>query len=143
MSSDGIRSFLHFDPQRAAEQLQREHDALANLAGSDNARIDGLVQDVGAIKGSVNALGGEVGRANEGIKALTESMTVLNRHSVLMERQAEEQAQARKDREDLDKRLRVIEGHMPGLIEMRKIAMSGFAGLAVLVGGAVLALVLK
>jgi chromosome segregation ATPase len=141
--SDGIRSFVQFDAERAAEQLRREHDALANMQGGDSARIDGLVLDVGAIKGSVNALSSEVGRANDGISALTASMTVLNRHSVLMERQADEQAQARKDREDLDKRLRVIEERMPGLIETRKFVMSGMAGLVVLVGGAVVALVLK
>jgi hypothetical protein len=50
----------HVDLDRAAEHLAREHEVLANLQGVESMRVDGLVQDVGTIKGNVQSLQGDI-----------------------------------------------------------------------------------
>lgn len=135
-------TFSH-DPDRAAVELAREHEALANMQGADSRRIDGLVADVGEIKGDMRSLRGDMQRIGSGVEQLQESMAVLNRHAVLMETQASDIATLRRDTAGLDQRLRSVEMAIPPLQEARKVLWGGMLATIGAVGAALVALVVK
>ena len=134
---------MSYDPERAAEALAREHEALANMQGSDARRIDSLVQDVGEIKGDMRSLMGGVGRLGDGVEKLQESMAAFNRHAVSVEHQASDIATLRRETSALDGRLRAVEMDIPPLKEARKLLWSGMVATIGAVGAALLVLVIK
>lgn len=107
------------DPERAAASLAREHDALARMQGAESHRIDGLVQDVGQIKGAVHGLREDVGRIGGGIDDLRDSMALLGRHAVLMETQTSQLDSQQRITNDHEKRLQGLEVEMLPLKELR------------------------
>lgn len=120
-----------------------ETDVLAGMMGADSRRIDGLVSDVGQVRGDVSHLRGDVGRVIKGVDDLQQAMVGVARHAVLMEAAREEAIEERKAREKLDDRVTVIEGHMPGLIETRAATMRAIWGVVAVVFVAVIGLVIK
>ena len=137
------RSFTTIDPERATQELAREHEALAAMQGADSRRVDRLVDDVGTIKGHVQTLQSDVGRVANGVDDLRDSMAVLNRHAVLMETQTKEIAGIRQDLSELSSRVRRIEEDAPGWRKTEATVGRGLMGVAAIVGLAVLALVIK
>lgn len=139
-----------FTPERAqnidfavaAEALAREHEMLANLQGADSSRVDGLVRDVGAIKGNVESLQGDMSRVASGVDQLQHSMVILSRHAVLMETQSAEIAQLRTTSIDHEKRIQAAESALPPLVEMRKWLVNGMLGALGVVGLAVIGTVI-
>lgn len=141
MSADHRRSML--DPERAVEELAREHDALAAMQGADSGRVDRLVQDVGAIRGKVVSIESDMQRVGDGIDELRESMTILNRHSALLELAQAEHAGIRKDLADIDGRLRVVETDLPPLKEARVWMIGGLAVVVLAVVSGLLAHIIR
>lgn len=131
------------DPERAVDELAREHEVLADMQAADNQRVDRLVQDVGAIRGKVVSIEADVQRAAGGIDELRESMTVLNRHSVLMELAQAEHAGIRRDLADVDHRLRSVEADIPPLKEARVWLIGGLTVIVLAVVTALLAHVIR
>lgn len=137
------RPTMAFDSGRAAQELAREHEALANMQGADSARVDNLVKDVGQIKGDIGTLKADMGRVGTGIDQLQQSMAVLSRHAVLMETQASDIATLGRETGALDQRLRAVEVVMPQLQEVRGDIRKGMIFVVAGVAAAVLALVIK
>lgn len=131
------------DFDHAADSLSREHEALANMQGAESRRVDRLVDDVGAIKGNVQSLQGDMSRVASGVDQLQQSMIVLSRHAVLMETQSAEIAQLRNTSLDHERRIQESEKVLPPLVEMRKWMVNGMLGALGLVGLALLGLVIK
>ena len=127
----------------AADVLAREHEVLANLQGMESVRVDGLVQDVGTIKGNVQSLQGDMGRVADGVEQLQASMVILNRHAVLMETQSAEISTLRHTFVDHERRIQAAERELPPLVEMRKWMLQGMLGTLAVVGLALIALVVK
>lgn len=142
----------------AAEVLAREHEALANMQGSESRRVDRLVDDVGTIKGNVQSLQGDMSRVVSGVEQLAKSMVDMNRHTIMLENHALETARLRTGFENHESRLQGVERAMPErlgarlyevetvippLVETRLWAVRGILGLVGVVGLALLALVLK
>lgn len=125
------------------ESLAREHDALANMQGAEARRVDVLVNDVGTIKGTVENLRGDVGRVGAGVEQLQQSMTALNRHSLLLEGQQATNAETRQELRAIDARVRTIELDMPSLKEARSDYRRVVLAVLGMVGLALLALVIK
>lgn len=142
MSADPHRRVV-LDPERAIEDLAREHDVLADMQSADNQRVDRLVQDVGTIRGKVVSIEADMQRVGDGVDELRESMTILNRHSVLMELAQAEHAGIRKDVADIDTRLRVVETDLPPLREARVWMIAGLAVVVLAVVTALLAHVIR
>lgn len=115
------------DPERAVSELAREHEVLADMQAADNQRVDRLVQDVGAIRGKVVSIEADVQRVGDGVDQLRESMTILNRHSVLMELAQAERAGIRRDMAEISTRLRNVEAELPPLKEARVWMVGGLA----------------
>jgi hypothetical protein len=113
------------------------------MQGIESMRVDGLVKDVGTIKGNVQSLQGDMGRVADGVEQLQASMVILNRHAVLMETQSAEIAQLRTATVDLDKRTRAVEQVLPPLLEMRSWLTKGMLGALGLLGLALLGIVIK
>lgn len=134
----GFRTHRFIDE---AALREREADALAAMMGADSRRIDGLVGDVGEVKGDVRALRADMGRVSEGVDELRGAMTILARHSVMMETTTTDVASLRANVEKIDGRVQTIERDMPGLQEMRAWAIRAMLGTLVMVGAAVVALV--
>ena len=142
----------------AADALAREHEALANMQGSESRRVDGLVSDVGIIKGRVENLQGDMSRVVSGVEQLAKSMVDMNRHTIMLENHALETARLRTGFENHETRLQEVEQAMPErlgtrlhdvetaippLVETRLWAVRGILGAVGVVGLALLALVLK
>lgn len=83
--SQGPRVISTVDTERAVAELGREHDALARMTGAESQRIDGLVQDVGHIKGHVKAVSSKVDDVVSGVDKLNTAMAGLVRFSVQAE----------------------------------------------------------
>ena len=98
---------------------RREADALASMMGADSRRIDDLVGDVGTIKGTVSTLKDGVLDLKDGVNELRGAMTILSRHSIALERSAEDDRKTAAELSLLNTRLRVVENDMPGLKETR------------------------
>lgn len=143
MNMDQMTSRISYDPERAAQELAREHEALANMQGSDSRRIDSLVQDVGEIKGDMRSLMGGVDRLGSGVEKLQESMAAFNRHAVSVEHQASDIATLRRETAGMDNRLRDIEVVLPQLQEVRGDIRKGMIFVIAGVGAALLMLVIK
>lgn len=143
MTMDHMTSRISFDADRAAQELAREHGALASMQGADSRRIDGLVSDVGEIKGDMRSLMGGVERLGSGVEKLQESMAAFNRHAVSVEHQASDIATLRRETASLDKRLRDIEVVLPQLQEVRGDIRKGMIFVIAGVGAALLMLVIK
>ncbi len=131
---------------------------LASLQGADSDRVDGLVKDVGEIKGSMQSLQGDVGRVAVSVESLAKSMVEMNRHTFLLEKHAVEndrlrasdenhehrlQALERAVPEKLSERLQDAEKAIPPLVETRKWAIAGGLGVLGAVGLALLGTVLS
>lgn len=101
------------------ELTQREADVLTNMMGADSRRIDDLVDNVGEIKGAVHILKSDSDRIGQGVEQLQQSMTVLNRHAVLMETQRAEINTMVGKYDKLEARVRDIELDMPSLKDSR------------------------
>lgn len=140
---DHMTSRISFDADRAAQELAREHEALASMQGADSRRIDSLVSDVGEIKGDMRSLRGDMQRVGSGVEQLQESMVVLNRRAVLMETQASDIATLRRESSALDQRLRSVEMAIPPLQEVRSDIRKGMIFVIAGVGAALLMLVIK
>lgn len=130
-----------------ARREQREVDALANMMGADSKRIDLLVGDVGAIKGSVTTLHSGVGELKEGVNELRGCMIALTRLSINLERQAEDHGKTQAQMAMMDGRLRAAEttlaSELPPLKEARTWAVRGMLAVLGVVGLAALALVIR
>lgn len=137
------RPTMAFDSDRAAQELAREHEALANMQGADSRRIDSLVSDVGEIKGDMRSLMGGVERLGNGVEKLQESMAAFNRHAVIVETQSSDIATLRRETAALDNRLRAVEMDIPPLKEARKLLWGGMVTTLGAVGAALVALVIK
>lgn len=145
------------DFDRAAEALAREHDALARMQGSESERVDGLVEDVGIIKGNVQSLQGDMSRVASSVERLANSMVDMNRHTILLETNAAETAKLcaafenhesrmqtveKAIPEKLSERLHSVEVAIPPLVEMRQWTVRGILGVIGLVGLAVIGTVI-
>ena len=138
-----MRTYVTTDPERAAEQLAREHETLVSMQGAVEGRVDRLVNDVGEIRGDVSSLRGDVGRVASGVESLQQSMALLGRHAVLMETQAADITAMRETLSDFSKRLVTIEVALPPLIEARAWMTRGVLMTCGTVGLGLLALVIK
>lgn len=123
--------------------LAREHDALANMAGAEARRVDILIEDVGKIKGSMESVRGDVHKVAGSVDQLREGMIALNRHALLLESQQKINEVARKDADEMDARLRVVEVKLPALEEARSDYRRGILLVVGTVLAAVIALILK
>ena len=126
----------------ARDLSEREADALASMMGADSRRIDDLVGDVGTIKGSVVALKEGVSEMKDGINELRGAMTILSRHSIALERSAEDHSKTTAELARMDTRIRAVELDMPGIKEtredVRKVQWLVWAAVVVAVVGLVL-----
>lgn len=124
---------------------QREVDALANMMAGDSKRIDILVGDVGAIKGSVTHLQGCMGELKDGVNDLRGALTILTRHSVALERQSEDHGKVQAQMALMDGRLRSVEttlaSDLPPLREARAWAVRAVLAVLGVVGLSVVGLV--
>lgn len=129
------------DPETAYSMAQRETDSLAAMMGADSKRIDGVVQDIGAIKGDVAAVRGEMGHVAKGVDSLRDALGVLVRHGVVMEQHAAAVTKMQDEQRSHDSRIKSLEVRAPGWDENRKwtiaaiLAVVGLVGLAVLKSG--------
>lgn len=123
------------DPDAAFSQVARETDALAAMMGADSQRIDGLVQDVGEIRGDVKGL---VKNTDE----LRSALAILVKHDAKIDEQNRTTNAVSAKLEAHDQRLQSIERRAPGWDEARAWVIR--AGLLVLglVGAALVGLVL-
>lgn len=128
---------------RAGGLERSEADVLAGMMGADSRRVDDLVSDIGQVKGDVRGLRGDVVRLTEGVDDLRGAMTVLTKHSLLMESITTDLTSMRVTATKLDDRLREVELEMPALKETRLAMMRGVWGLVALVCLALVGLVLK
>lgn len=130
-----------------AQAPERDISALAQAIAVDSGRIDGLVEQVGYVRGTVEKVDGKVDE-------LRSAMAVLVKHEVLMEQQRLSVAdlrdshrasivEAEKDREDMDRRLKVVEAEIPPLKEARAWVVRGLTLVVTAVLVALLALVVK
>lgn len=122
---------------------EREADALASMMGADARRIDGLVGDVGEIKGDMRTLKADTARTVSGIEQLQLSMAAVGRHTVMVENQNAKLDALHAKHDALDSRVRTVELDMPQLKEARNLGVRGVLLVLSIVGLAVLALVIK
>jgi outer membrane murein-binding lipoprotein Lpp len=121
--------------------IDRQTQALANMMGADSRRIDDLVENVGEIKGDVQAVKGKVDGVASGVDELRSAMAVLVRHDVQMEHNRAATDRLAADVQKLDDRMSAVEVQMPALIEMRGWGVKAILAVLGVVGLALLALV--
>ena len=131
------------DAERAINELAREHQALSNMTGSDSARIDSLVGDVGTIKGHVQVVGAKVDGVATSVNELRDALTILVRHDEQMRSYATAAASVRADVDKMDGRVQTLERQIGPLIEMRMWVIGGGLGALGLIGLAVAKLVMR
>lgn len=142
-SARANRKVLVTDPEAVFSMQQRQAEALANMVGTESGRIDSLVQDMGAVRGTVEVVHTKVNDVASGVSRLTDAMAVLVKHEVTMEHNAAEVRAMRETLGSQDHRIQAIERKVPGWDELRVWVIR--AGLCVLgvVGMAILLLVVK
>lgn len=122
---------------------ERERDVLANMMGADSRRIDGLVEDVGAIRGDMQSVRSKVNDVGDGVNELRNAMAVLVKHEVLMEQAGATLTNVTLAHAKLDERLQTIEKKAPGWDEARTWVLRAGLGVLGVVGLAMVGLVLK
>lgn len=137
------RKVLITDPEAAFSMQQRQAEALATMMSADSSRIDTLFQDVGAMRGTVEVVHGQVKSVAAGVDKLTDAMAVLVKHEVAMEHNAAEVRAMREMQGKQDERLQAIERKVPGWDELRVWVIRAGLGVLGVVGMAVLLLVMK
>ena len=114
---------------------------------ADQQRVDDLVQAMGTLNGTVSHLHDGVAELKDGMTELRGAMTVLSRHSIALERQAEDHGQTRAELTRHDARITAVEtklaAELPPLVEARTYAVRGVLFVLTAVGVALLALVIK
>ena len=131
------------DPERASEELAREHDVLAGMMGADSRRIDGLVKDVGQINGNVEAVKQKVEGVANGVNELRDALTVLVRHDIKMQHHDAEAQALRKDLTGMDSRVQTLEKQVGPLVETRRGLIVLASAVAVTILLAIVGLVMK
>jgi hypothetical protein len=117
--TDPARYIRTFDPERALSQLDQDQQALAKMTGADAVRIDGLVKDVGAIKGSVSAVKGKVDDVAFGVNKLNDAMANLVRFQLQVEQTHAAQEGQRSTSLSQDLRIQALERKVEPLLEMK------------------------
>lgn len=117
------------------------------MSDSANQRVDELVGTVGNIRGDVQALRNDMGRATNGIEELRGAMTVLTRHSLALEATTEATREMRSEINKLEARQQatdvVIAAEIPPLKELRTYVLRAVMVVLSVVGLGILALVVK
>lgn len=133
------RTFV--DPERLAEHVERENNALASMQAAQERRVDQLVTDVGTIKRDLGHLEGNTGRISESMADLANALKLLMKHDLQMTHDRDILEHARRDIAELNARLVRIELVMPGLIERSRWVTNGLLFVVGAVGVALLSLV--
>ena len=116
--------------------ITTEIDALANMMAADSNRIDGLVNDVGVVKGRVEHI-------HHGVDELRSALAILVRHETLMTQYETKHHNTSTRLDTLDTRIHEIEKKLPPLEEARGWTVKGILAVIAVVGMAILALVIK
>lgn len=125
------------------EIARRQNEALGKMMGADSARIDGLVGDVGEIKGRVESVHHKVDRMDGKVDKLTDALAAMVRHEVEIDHQRQDQIIMATRVDKLEQRQTVTEQAIGPLQEMRTWAVRGILGVLGAVGLAVLLVVIK
>ena len=107
------------DAERALSQLDQDQQALAKMTGADAVRIDGLVKDVGEIKGSVSAVKGKVDDVVTGVDKLNNAMAGLVKFTMQVENQHAAQEQQRATQAAHELRVQALEKQVGPLVDMK------------------------
>jgi hypothetical protein len=98
---------------------RRQAEALGNMMAADSRRIDGLVEDVGEVKGDVKGVRSDVIRMAESIDKMQGAMTAFAQHAIRVEHMDDHykalDLRVNENRADISKLKEV----MPGLVEAR------------------------
>ena len=129
--------------EQIIEGVYRNTHLMAQQVSHLGARTDTLVGEVGEVRGDVRALRGDIGRVTEGVDELRDAMSILSRHSVLMETASTNIGALSARVTGLEERIRPIETALPGLLEARASAVKAVLYVFGAVAVAVLGLVLK
>lgn len=115
----GFHHTTVFDAERAANQLDQQGQALAKIASAESQRIDGLVKDVGAIKGDVSTVNSKVDSVVTGVDKLNNAMADMVKFTMRVEQQHVTQEMQRTTVAAQELRIQVLERRVEPLVDMK------------------------
>lgn len=137
------RKVLITDPEAAFSMQQRQAEALADMMGAESSRIDSLVKDMGAVRGTVEVVHSQVNDVKAGVDKLSDALEVMVRHELTMEHTAAAVRGMAEQQGKLSDRLHTLEVKAPGWDELRVWVIRAGLGVLGVVGMAMLLLVMK
>lgn len=115
----GFHHTSAFDAERAVNQLDQERQALVKITGAESQRIDGLVKDVGAIKGDVSAVNNKVDSVVTGVDKLNIAMADMVKFTMRVEHQHQAQESHRVTVAGQELRIQALEKQVEPLVKAK------------------------
>jgi septal ring factor EnvC (AmiA/AmiB activator) len=115
----GFHHATHFDAERAVSQLDQQGQALAKMTSAESQRIDGLVKDVGAIKGDVSAVNNKVDSVVSGVDKLNTAMADMVKFTIRVEHQHQAQDAYRATVAAHEQRIQTLEKQVDPLVKAK------------------------